>query len=166
MPSSYPRPLPLVSSRWPAFLTDGLLSAASSAAALVWRGRRERGSAAAPLNAVSHILRSDAALARNDVSLRYTATGAVLHVASALLWGGLYAWLRHRRRRPTAGNAVGDAVAVSAVASLVDFKVVPARLTPGFEHRLSRQGLAWVYVALAAGLALGGLKELSDDRRR
>lgn len=166
MPSSYPRPIPLVRSRWPAFLTDGLLSAAASAAALVWRGRRERHSAAAPLNAVSHIVWSDAALARNDVSLRHTATGAVLHVASALLWGGLYSWLRHRRWRPNAGNAVVDAVAVSALASLVDFKVVPPRLTPGFEHRLSRQGVAWVYVALAAGLALGGLKELSDDRRR
>jgi hypothetical protein len=162
MPSSYPRPIPLVRSRWPAFLTDGLLSAASSAAALVWRGRRERRSVAAPLNAVNHNVWSDAALARNDVSLRHTATGAVLHVASALLWGGLYAWLRHRRWRPTAGNAVVDAVAVSAVASLVDFKVVTARLTPGFEHRLSRQGLAWFYIALAAGLALGGLKELRD----
>ena len=30
-------------------------------------------------------------------------------------------------------------------------------LTPGFEHRLSRQSLLGVYAAFAAGLALGGL---------
>jgi hypothetical protein len=166
MPSPYPRPIPLVRSRWPAFLTDGVLSAALSAAALMWRGRTERGSAAAPINAVSHLVWPGVALRRDDLTLRHTGTGAVLHVASALLWGGLYSWLRHQRLRPTAGNAVLDAAAVGAAAALVDLKMVPPRLAPGFERRLSGSGVGWAYVALAAGLALGGLKELSDERRR
>ena len=164
MSSPYPRPIPLVRSRWPAFLTDGLLSAGLSAATLMWRGRKDSGSAAAPLNAVSHILWPRAAFRRDDVSLRHTATGTALHVASSMLWGGLYSWIRHRRLRPTPANAVADAVVVSGVAAVVDFKLMPPRLTPGFERRLTRPGVAWVYVALAAGLALGGLKELSDEQ--
>ena len=82
-----------------------------------------------------------------------------------MLGGGLYSWIRHRRLRPTPANAVADAVVVSGVAAVVDFKLMPPRLTPGFERRLSRPGVVWVYVALAAGLALGGLKELNDEQR-
>jgi hypothetical protein len=164
MPHPYPRPIPLGRSRWPAFLTEGLLSASLSAATLMWRGRSERGSAAAPINAISHLVWPRAALRHGEPSLRHTGTGAALHYASSLLWGGLYSWLRHRRRRPNAANAVFDAAAVGAVAAVVDLKLMPPRLTPGFERKLSRPGVGWVYVALAAGLALGGLKELRDQR--
>jgi len=43
------------------------------------------------------------------------------------------------------------------VAALVDLRLVPERLTPGFERRLSRRSLAWTYVGFGAGLALAGL---------
>jgi hypothetical protein len=41
---------------------------------------------------------------------------------------------------------------------------VPERLTPGFEHRLSRGSVAATYVAFGLGLALTGL--WMDGRRR
>jgi hypothetical protein len=164
MAQPYPPHLPVGRGHRPAFLTEGLLSAALSAAMLMWRGRADNHSAAAPLNAVSHLVWPQAALRSDEASWRHTGTGAALHTASSLLWGSLYAWLRHRRLRPGALDAVTDAAAVSAVAAWVDFKLMPPRLTPGFEHRLSGRSLAWVYVALAAGLALGGLKALRDER--
>jgi hypothetical protein len=40
---------------------------------------------------------------------------------------------------------------------VTDYKVVPERLTPGFELRLSNKSLGVVYGALAAGLVVGGL---------
>ena len=40
------------------------------------------------------------------------------------------------------------------VAYVVDYHVVPRRLTPGFELRVPRRALAAVYGALAVGLAL------------
>ena len=43
----------------------------------------------------------------------------------------------------------------SAVAYATDYHVVPERLTPGFEKRLSNESLAIVYGVLAACLALG-----------
>jgi hypothetical protein len=43
--------------------------------------------------------------------------------------------------------------AVSALAYVVDYHVVPRRLTPGFEMRLGRPALAAIYAALAFGLS-------------
>ncbi|MDI1261530.1 hypothetical protein [Aquabacterium sp.] len=43
---------------------------------------------------------------------------------------------------------------MTAVAALADFKMVPERLTPGFEHHLSRKSLWLTYGVFAAGLAL------------
>lgn len=137
-------------------IVHGLLSGTLSAAVLMWRGRKEVGSATAPLNATSHWIYGDEALHSDRPTARHTLVGGVTHEASAVLWGAVYEWLRTRRARRSAANAVVDAVAVAAVAAVVDLKVVPKRLTPGFEHRLGRPGLFWVYASLAAGLALGG----------
>ena len=147
-------------------LRDGALAAALSSLALAWRGRTEIGSAAAAINAPSHLLYGRGALMRNAATLRYTLTGALVHGASALLWGGLYRLLHGQRREPSPANALVDAAALTAVAALVDLKVVPQRLSPGFERRLSRTGVAWVYVGFAAGLAIGGALAARSTRGR
>lgn len=139
-----------------ATLAPGLLSAALSLAVLAWRGRADTGSASAPLNAVSHMLWGDEALRTDATTPEHTLVGGTVHALSALFWAALYAWGHRRRGRPTLANALVDAAAVSALAAVVDFKVVPKRLTPGFERRLSTPSLASVYVALGLGLALGG----------
>ena len=54
-------------------------------------------------------------------------------------------------------QAVAGGVATSAVALLVDYQMVPQRLTPGYEHRLSTGAMLATYGALAAGFALGAL---------
>ena len=43
--------------------------------------------------------------------------------------------------------------AVSALAYLTDYHVVPSRLTPGFEKRLGGRSLLAIYAALAFSLA-------------
>lgn len=139
---------------------EGLLAAALSAAVLLWRGRTDTGSAAAPLNAVSHWIWPHAALRRDDVSLKHTVTGSVTHAAASLFWAAFYSLIRHARREPTAVNAVVDAAALTTVAAVVDLKVVPKRLSPGFEERLNRGSLVLVYVGFAAGLALAGIRAL------
>lgn len=139
---------------------QGLLAAVLSAAVLMWRGRTDAGSAAAPLNAISHWFWPRRALQRNDVSLKHTATGAAIHAASSVFWAALYSAIRHLRPRPTAVNAITDAAALTTVAAVVDFKLVPERLAPGFEQRLERDSLVWVYAAFAVGLALGGIGAL------
>jgi hypothetical protein len=137
-------------------ITDGLLAGLLSSVVLLWRGRADAGRAAAPINAISHWFWPRQALRRNDASLKHTGTGAALHYGSSLLWSTVYGWVRARRQRPTPLNAVLDAAAVTAVAAVVDLAVVPERVTPGFEHRLSPASLTLVYASFAAGLALGG----------
>jgi hypothetical protein len=138
-------------------LIDGSLASVLSGAVLAWRGRRETGHAMAPLNAPSHWIWGREALHRNHTSLRHTGLGSAIHHASSLMWGGFYRLLQSRRRQPTATSAVVDAAAITALAALVDLRLVPQRFTPGFERRLSTRALVLVYLSFGAGLALGGV---------
>jgi hypothetical protein len=142
---------------WRRVWTHGSLASLLSAVVLAWCGRAETGSAAAALNAPSHWLWGRRALRSDGASLRHTLPGMAIHHASSLFWGVFYEALQARRRRVTPALALADAAAVTAVAALVDLRLVPERLTPGFERRLSARSLSGVYLGFAAGLALGGL---------
>jgi hypothetical protein len=141
---------------------QGTLAGVLSGVVLLARGRTDAGSAAAPVNAVSHWIWPVSALQRDAASWRYTGSGAVTHYLASLFWAGIYRWLRGQHARPDAVNALTDAAAVAAVAAVVDLKLVPQRFTPGFEHRLSKTSLVLVYGGFAAGLALGGLLALRN----
>jgi hypothetical protein len=54
----------------------------------------------------------------------------------------------------------------SALACVVDFKMTPKRLTPGFEHRLSRKALGGTYLLFAVGLAIGSMLVRAKRNRR
>jgi len=144
---------------WTRALNDATLSgglaSALSAIMLAWRGRRDVGAGAAPLNAPTHWL-SDKALRQARPSLRYTLTGMIVHHLSSVFWAVFF-----ERGCPNGGRdaptALRDAAAVSAMAAVVDLQLVPERLTPGFEHHLSARSLFLVYATFAAGLALGSM---------
>ncbi|MEO8013105.1 MAG: hypothetical protein ABI642_03070 [Polaromonas sp.] len=155
--------------KWKLVISQGLLagSLASviSTAVLAIAGRRESGSAAAPLNAVSHWYWGDEALRQNKADLAHTAAGYLTHHAAATFWATLYAALASDRPSlRTAPGIVLGAVATSATAGLIDFKFTPQRFTPGYEHRLSTGALLAVHAALAIGLAAGALA-LRDQYR-
>jgi hypothetical protein len=74
------------------------------------------------------------------------------------MWATLYSWLYGQRAEARQlPQAVAGGIATSAVACFVDYRLVPKRLTPGFEHRLSTGGMVATYGALATGFALGAL---------
>jgi hypothetical protein len=137
-------------------MPTGLLAGLVSATLLLWRGRADARRAVAPINAISHWFWPDEAMRRDDPSLKHTGTGLAVHAASSILWATAYGWLRARRHKPDALNAALDAATVTAVAAVVDLAVVPKRLTPGFERRLSKPSLGVVYAGFAIGLAVGG----------
>ena len=160
--------------KWKLVLSQGLLagSLASliSTAVLALAGRRESGSAAAPLNAVSPWYWGDQALRLDKADLAHTAAGYLTHHVAATFWAALYAALASDRPalRTTPGVVLG-AAATSATACLVDFKLTPHRFTPGYEHRLSNGALLAVHAALAIGLAAGALAlrdQYRDDEQR
>jgi hypothetical protein len=136
----------------------GSIAGLLSTIVLAGAGRRETGSAVAPINAVSHWLWGDESLHAQEPSLRHTLTGYVTNHLAAIFWAVLYsrAW-GHRDEAKRLPQAAAGAVATSAIAYVVDYHVVPKRLTPGYEHRLSGGAMLATYGALAAGLALGAL---------
>lgn len=139
-------------------LIAGTLASLASTAALMLCGRREAGSAAAPTNSTSHWLWGDEALEVYRPTLRHTALGYATHHASAIFWALLYAWLHTERRPPqSVPAALASAGAATAVACTIDYTITPRRLTPGFEHHLSKGSMTMVYGLFAVGLAAGCL---------
>lgn len=153
---------------WKSALKDGLvvggIAGLASLAALALGGRAERGSPWGPVNAPSHWLWGDPALHQDGATPRYTATGLVVHQLAASFWGVL-----HEFFLGASGEAKGpalllrDAALTTAVAAVVDLRVVPHRLTPGFQRRLSAGSLGVVYVLFGLGLAVGS--HVSGRRR-
>lgn len=132
-------------------LLSGSVASVLSIVVATALSRPRTGSAASASNAPSQWLWGEPARHRHDVSLRHTALGYCIHHASSLLWGSVHEGaLARTRARP-----LQVAPAVAAAAMVVDYLVVPRRLSPGFERHLSRPGLLAVYVTFAAGLALG-----------
>lgn len=139
------------------FIT-GSIASITSTVALALAGRRENGHAAAPINAVSHWVWDRESLAANQPTARHTATGYLVHHGAAVFWGVLHAgaWGMHARNKRLAPAIMG-AAAASAMACFVDMRLTPRRLTPGFEHRLSRRSLALTYASFGAGLAVASM---------
>lgn len=113
--------------------------------------RRRTGSVTSASNATSHWVWGEPARRRHDVSLRHTLLGYAIHHASSIWWAGFHEAGLDRTRAP----AWLVAPVVGTAAMVVDYGVVPKRLTPGFERHLSRSELVAVYVAFSAGLWLG-----------
>ncbi|MBA4142003.1 MAG: hypothetical protein H0X43_03140 [Nitrosospira sp.] len=157
-------------------VTSGTISGLATALTASVAGKLEDGSFAAPLNATSHVLWGDKAARKDKASLKYTLTGFLLNHASAIFWALFYEKFFGSRggtahaaaRRPAPEKSltrplVGAAV-VTAGAYITDYYLIPKRLTPGFEKRLSGKSLAAIFVTLAVGLAICDLVDASKER--
>ena len=132
-----------------------LLSGSAAAAAVTLvasiAGRRATGAYAAPLNATSHFLWGRRAARKNELSWKYTGTGFAANYGASLFWALFAEALKGPS--PSAARALASGAAVSALAYVTDYHVVPKRLTPGFELRLPGRALLVIYAALALGLS-------------
>lgn len=145
----------------PSLLTGALVAGGFaslfSTLALVKAGARRAG-ALAPVNAVSHWYWGDKAFHRPQADLRHTLLGYLTHHGASVFWSALLMRRLHKVRPPvTAADVVVASATTSALACVVDFKFTPQRFTPGFEHEIDKRAIAGVYVAFAAGMALGTL---------
>lgn len=144
---------------------SGSLTSILSTCVLAVAGARQAGSAVAPINAVSHWLWGDESLHAQRPTLRHTLAGYLTQHAASIFWATLYARVYgHRDEAKQLPQAVAGGIATSAVAYVVDYTLVPKRLTPGYEHRVDGKSMLAIYGALAAGFALGAV--LLQERRR
>jgi len=156
-------------------LTSGTVTGIATALAASIAGKREGGSYAAPLNAVSHILWGDKAAQKDYPSLKYTLTGILLNHASAIFWALFYEkWFGQRgasggtraREPRSLVKPVLGAAAVTASSYIIDYYLIPKRFTPGFEKRLSGKSLATIFGVLAVGLVACDLIDSVKKGRR
>ncbi|GAC1393505.1 MAG: hypothetical protein NVS3B10_06830 [Polyangiales bacterium] len=130
-------------------LKTGLTLAATTTAAIMLFGKRQRGSAWSGINAISHVV-DDARRFPRGFSARESAIGLGVTTAAMLGWGLLYrgalAAVGGR------GGVVPAALATLAI-GLVDYELLPARFSPGIERVLGPQAVATCYVVLGATLA-------------
>ncbi|HZH06071.1 MAG TPA: hypothetical protein VEY69_05290 [Lautropia sp.] len=144
----------------------GAVASLLSAAVLALGSRREAGSPYACLNATSHWIWGDGAAGHQGPSVRYTGAGYLIHHAASCFWGVLYERsIGERADEWPAAGRIAAGLTAAAVASVVDFRVVPHRLSPGFELRLSRPAITAGYVAFGFGLALAGIVRTARKER-
>lgn len=141
--------------------TGAVAAVATTAAALLF-ARAEKRRAAEVLNSTSHVLWGDEAFNAKKLDIKHTVAGVATNAAAVTSWAILSELLLGRKQR-TLTKTAATAAAVSATAAIVDYAVVPKRLTPGFEEKLSKKSLAGLYVVLAVALLAGGLK--NESRR-
>ena len=136
----------------------GLVAAAATAGALVGFGW-VRGYPLQPLNTVAHILLGTRAFYVREAHPLITPVAVLVHTLSLVIWGALFSLAIGERR--SAWLWVG-AVLFAIGAAAVDFLVLPARLSPGFETVLTRGEIIVIYALLAAVVALvaGGFRSV------
>jgi hypothetical protein len=136
-------------------LISGTAASLVSTAVLSLLARAEGKSAYQATNATSHWLHGDAAASHDEADVAHTVVGYGTHHASALFWAlPFQVWLA--ARPPRSGvELLQDAAVMSAIAAVVDYGVVPRRVTPGWELVLSKRSMLAAYGATAIGLAAG-----------
>jgi hypothetical protein len=154
------RARPLGSPRHSTFersIVTSLAGSAASALALMVLSALEGRGALRPINATSHWLHGRKAADRPpEPSVRHTAVGLVTHHLATMFWS-----VRTLPELAIAGAST------AALAGVVDYALMPRRLTPGWELSLTRKSMAGAFAAMAAGLAVGAFAaRLAPDGRR
>lgn len=137
---------------------SGAIASATTVAAAAACGARDSGSAIAAVNAVSHIVWGSGASDIEQPDVKHTLPGVLLNTGATIFWAAIYERVfGQSAHRGHIAKAVLGGGAVAALAYVTDYHVVPKRLTPGWEYRVSNRSLALIYGVLALSLPLRGL---------
>ncbi len=139
-------------------LVAGSIVAAVTIASVAWRGRHDSGSAVAPINATSHVVYGPEAGNVDVADFRHTLPGLAINAGASVFWAAVYERLFGRADE---GDSVGKALlgggAVAGLAYLLDYHLLPKRLTPGWEERVSGRSLGLIFAAMALTLPVWSL---------
>lgn len=145
----------------------GAVAAGTTTLSIALAGRRDSGSAVAPINATSHIAWGESAGRVEKIDAKHTLVGAALNVGACMFWATFFErWFGRAVARGDIGKAMLGGAAVAATAYVIDYHVVPKRLTPGWESRISPRSLATTYAVFALTLPLAGLLRRRRRMRR
>lgn len=140
------------------------VGSAASAFALMILGAKEGRGALRPISASGHWLHGSRAGRKNKPDLAHAVVGFGTHHAATMFWSFLMEkWLGPKTRTLPEMALTGASTAV--VAAIVDYAIMPRRLSPGWELALTRKSMAGAFAAMAAGMAAGALAARSRPAR-
>ncbi len=140
----------------------GAAASILSAISLAVLGKRELNRSAAPVNGPSQWVWGRHAPFKNGLSLKYTVLGYAIHHAVSVFWAMFHEKLQERFKAKNCTAVIAPASAATATAYVVDFHVAPKRLSPGFQHGLTKRAMFIVYGSFAMGLAGVALLRRTD----
>ncbi|MBS7700096.1 MAG: hypothetical protein KF792_11075 [Chelatococcus sp.] len=130
-------------------LVSGTAVGIATTAVLALLARIEGRDAVEPVNSTSHWYHGETAGSVRRLDTSHTLLGFVTHHSASVFWASIFQlWRRFRPGRP----ALIDAAGVSALAALVDYGIVPKRLTPGWEKVVSPTSIILAYGVMALAL--------------
>ena len=135
-------------------LVSGSIASLLSIAMAAAIARRQRGDADGAVNAISHIAWGGSPERHASRPGLNTVVGAALHHGASIFWALMFEGLFGNRARQDRNAAAAGAAVTAATAYVVDYHVVPRRFQPGFEARMSRPSMFFVYAALGAGFLI------------
>jgi hypothetical protein len=137
---------------------SGTIASVATAATAAACGARDSGSGIAAVNAVSHIIWGSDASNVRVADMKHTLPALLLNTGATIFWASVYEEIFGQAAdRGHVPKALLGGGAVAALAYVTDYHVVPKRLTPGWEERVSNRSLGVLYVVLALSLPLRGL---------
>ncbi|WP_050577423.1 hypothetical protein [Sinorhizobium arboris] len=134
---------------------SGLCAGLAAVAVLVVSAERRKKRPWRPINATSHWIHGDHAGSVSRFDLAHTGTGFATHMLASFWWALPFSAMIGRSGQPSPQRVIAAAVGTTALAAVVDYGLVPKRLTPGWELALPKSDLAMAYIAFGCGLALG-----------
>lgn len=139
-------------------LIPGAVAAIAVCSTVSLLGRWDTGSAVAPINASSHVMWGAKAGQVERLTWAQTAPGLAVNVGASLWWAFVFNILfgKNLASKGWAG-AVASGTATATLAYLVDYKLMPKRLTPGWEQRLSGRSLFLSLGAMGVGMGVGAM---------
>jgi hypothetical protein len=111
---------------------SGSIACALTLAAAAVCGAARNGRPLAPINAISHILWGDEAASAAHGDIKHTLPALALNEGASVFWAALYErYFGAAADRGDMASALLGGSVVAAAAYIVDYHVVPRRLTPG-----------------------------------
>lgn len=144
-------------------LSNGSVAGLLTTAAVSAVGEREGAGPMAPINATSHVLWGDEAGSVAQVDLKHTVPGLLINAGAGVFWSLVHELMLTQIRPRSRTTAAASGAAVAALAYVVDYHLIPRRLSPGWELAVSRRGVALGFAAL--GVCLGAAAMLRVRRR-
>ena len=139
-------------------LVAGSIVAAATIAAVALRGLNDSGSAVAPINASTHVVYGPEAGDVDEPDLKHTLPGLAINAGASVFWAAVYERLfGHAVTRADLGKALLGGGAVAGLAYVLDYHLLPKRLTPGWEERVSGRSLAMIFGVMALTLPVWSL---------